>query len=329
MDNSYLHLSSIDLDNDKWYDLSTMDPKTGVEKIIKDNENLRNLLGKAVDASEEASKLISNIKDFSLEINNNEYFMLSNIRNQKKPEYIKIIEDYKNYILVDIRNAKTKCCQGCGAEKFKTPERPSIPHEIVLKEDNSSTIYIMNISSVCVDCLPDMSVVTVISHAWEPKKERISIKSFGTGNSKVSITRKIVAALSQISGWIWVDALCDQSSADSNMRTRMYATCKLGVFTEDIKGLYGELTAWHQRLWCLIEAMYCRKIAIIVIGEYKNVKNIENEEIEGLKINNKKENVKNKENEQINNFSNMYGWFYATCRLFRISLNDRDIRQKK
>lgn len=24
----------------------------------------------------------------------------------------------------------------------------------------------------------------------------------------------------------------------------------------------------------------------------------------------------------------MYGWFYATCRLFRISLNDRNTRQK-
>ena len=31
---------------------------------------------------------------------------------------------------------------------------------------------------------------------------------------------------------------------------------------------------------------------------------------------------------QLDELKNMYGWFYATCRLLRIHLNDRNIRQK-
>lgn len=304
MNNSFSDkIDETDKDNN---DMSIMDPFTGVEIIIKKLKNFGNLLDKARDPAKEASNLISKTRLNNIKYNINDWYALSNIKDLENPDYYKLDENYKNFVLVDIRNAPTICCQGCGIKDYKVPERPLMPNEIVLKEENSNIVYIMDTNSVCSDCLPDMSVVTVISHSWEPRKQRLYVRAVGTGSSKVYLTKKIIAALQHIDGWIWVDTLCNQSSADGNMRTRMYATCKLGVFTEEMKGLFGEMTGWHQRLWCLIEAMYCRKIAIIVIGKAEE----------------KDENI------HINKIKNMYGWFYATCRLLRMSLNDRNVRQK-
>ena len=258
----YLHTSS-DVNNNAWNDISMLDPATGVNTIIESIDKSGVLFGRAQDAASEASELISKIEyECDNQYKQGEWCMLSNIKNIKIPKYYKLDNNYQKFVLVDIRRAPIKCCQGCGIQDYKVPERPSIPSEIVLKEEYSTTVYIMNTDSVCADCLPDMSVVTVISHAWEPRKQSLPIRSIGTGFDTVYVSKKVAAALAHISGWVWVDTLCDQSSADSNMRTRMYATCKLGVFTEQIKSLFGEITGWHQRLWCLIEAMYCRKYCI-------------------------------------------------------------------
>ena len=255
----YLHTSS-DVNSNDWNDISMLDPATGVSTIIESIDKSGVLLDRAQDAANEASKLIANIEyECENQYKQDEWCMLSNIKDIKIPKYYKLDINYQKFVLVDIRGAPVKCCQGCGIQKYKVPERPSIPSEIVLKEEYSTTVYIMNTDSVCADCLPDMSVVTVISHAWEPRKQSLPIRSIGTGLDTVYVSKKVAAALAHISGWIWVDTLCDQSSADSNMRTRMYATCKLGVFTEQLKSLFGEIKNGIKDYGVQIEARIAEK----------------------------------------------------------------------
>jgi hypothetical protein len=303
----FLHISSDDAEEER-IDVSTMDPAMGVKKIIESVDNFGHLLDRAQNAADEASELTSKINMGELpNYKFDDWCVLSNIKDRKKPIYDKLNYNDQKFVLVDIRGAPIKCCQGCGITGYKIPERPSIPNEIVYRKDNSTTICIMDTTSVCADCLPDMSVVTVISHSWEARNVSLPVRSIGTGPSHTSISRKVIAILERVDGWIWVDVICNQSSADSNMRTRMYATCKIGIFAEQMDRLIGHKKGgWHQRLWCLIEAMYCRKIAMLVIGKIDD-RNIEI---------------------QIKEIKNMYGWFYATCRLLRMQLNDRNIRQK-
>src|ERR1700755_1517993 len=123
----YLHTSS-DVSSDGWNDISMLDPAAGVSKTIESTDKTGVLLDRAQDAANEASKLITSIEcECETQYKQDEWCMLSNIKDIKIPKYYKLDINYQKFVLVDIRRAPVKCCQGCGIQDYKVPERPSIP----------------------------------------------------------------------------------------------------------------------------------------------------------------------------------------------------------